>query len=163
MRFHHAALLVVAIVLLVGTTSSPVQAQVAPGCGGVNYWLGGGGLSGDYFGRSHSSPYAMGRIPTPPYFALHPPVYYSYPVPRTYGYSPFAYPGIVATPEIVEPVKVTPTEIINPHVKAAAKVKVEKTDDRTAQIQPREVINPYVTNPGTRAGVELASLLQRAQ
>jgi hypothetical protein len=33
-----------------------------------------------------------------PYFSLHPPVYYSYRVPRTYGYSPFAYPPGVLTP-----------------------------------------------------------------
>jgi hypothetical protein len=35
---------------------------------------------------------------TIPYFALFPPVYYSYHVPRTYGYSPFAYPPGVFTP-----------------------------------------------------------------
>jgi hypothetical protein len=35
---------------------------------------------------------------TAPYFALHPPVYYSYHVARTYGYSPFAYPPDVLTP-----------------------------------------------------------------
>ena len=33
-----------------------------------------------------------------PYYAMHPPVYYSEPVPRTYGYSPFAYNSFVATP-----------------------------------------------------------------
>jgi hypothetical protein len=33
-----------------------------------------------------------------PYFSLFPPVYYSYPVPRTYGYSPFAYPPGFVTP-----------------------------------------------------------------
>ncbi len=33
-----------------------------------------------------------------PYFSLHPPVYYSYRIPRTYGYSPFAYPPGVLTP-----------------------------------------------------------------
>ncbi len=44
--------------------------------------------------------YGLGLVPTPPYFALHPPVYYSCPVPRSYGYSPFAYPGCVQTPEV---------------------------------------------------------------
>jgi hypothetical protein len=44
--------------------------------------------------------YGLGIVPTPPYFALHPPVYYSCPVPRSYGYSPFAYPGCVQTPEV---------------------------------------------------------------
>jgi hypothetical protein len=33
-----------------------------------------------------------------PYFSLYPPVYYSYRVPRTFGYSPFAYPSGVLTP-----------------------------------------------------------------
>ena len=33
-----------------------------------------------------------------PYYAMHPPVYYSEPVPRTYGYSPFAYTGFMPTP-----------------------------------------------------------------
>ena len=33
-----------------------------------------------------------------PYFSLHPPVYYSYRVARTFGYSPFAYPPYVMTP-----------------------------------------------------------------
>ena len=34
-----------------------------------------------------------------PYFAVHPPVYYSYVVRRPYGYSPFPYPPDVLTPE----------------------------------------------------------------
>jgi hypothetical protein len=38
--------------------------------------------------------------PHVPYYALYPPVYYSHPVPRTYGYSPFAYPPGVLTPEV---------------------------------------------------------------
>jgi hypothetical protein len=33
-----------------------------------------------------------------PQYALYPPVYYSYRVARTYGYSPFAYPSGVLTP-----------------------------------------------------------------
>ena len=34
-----------------------------------------------------------------PYYAAHPPVYYSYPVPRPYGFSPYAYPPGTMTPE----------------------------------------------------------------
>lgn len=160
MRFSHIVLLVVAVLLLVGVTSVPAQAQVSPGCDGVNYWLGGGGYAGSYLGRGYSSPYAMGRIPTPPYFALHPPVYYSHPVPRTYGYSPFAYPGIVATPEIVAPP--VPAEVTNPHVTPSAKASVGTTSDRTAQVQPTMVLNPYVTNPSLQPGVELAVLPERS-
>jgi hypothetical protein len=44
--------------------------------------------------------YGLGLVPVPPYFALHPPVYYSCPVPRSYGYSPYAYPPCVQTPEV---------------------------------------------------------------
>ena len=62
-------------------------------------------------GGIFSTPYAMGRIPTPPYFMLHPPVYYSYPVARPYGYSPFAYPGTFRTPETTEPM---PQNVTNP-------------------------------------------------
>ena len=46
------------------------------------------------WGYGYSTYYSTGV----PYFALHPPVYYSYRVARTYGYSPFAYPPGVLTP-----------------------------------------------------------------
>ncbi|MDX1962137.1 MAG: hypothetical protein SFX18_03225 [Pirellulales bacterium] len=49
----------------------------------------------------------------PPYFSLYPPVYYSYPVPRTYGWSPFAYPAGTMTPEIEISEAAT---VVNPHV-----------------------------------------------
>ncbi|MBW3595684.1 MAG: hypothetical protein KY475_00250 [Planctomycetes bacterium] len=51
------------------------------------------------FGASGTM-YGLGLVPVPPYFALHPPVYYNCPVPRSYGYSPYAYPGCVQTPEV---------------------------------------------------------------
>lgn len=49
-----------------------------------------------------------------PYFAAHPPVYYSYPVPRTYGYSPFAYPPNARTPDLG--IATGPKTILNPYV-----------------------------------------------
>ncbi len=72
-----------------------------------------------------------------PYFALHPPVYYSYPVPRPYGYSPFAYPPGTMTPEIAPP---TPVIIQNKFVppKSAA-----KSQDQVAQA-PLRIVNPFV-------------------
>jgi hypothetical protein len=48
-----------------------------------------------------------------PYFALHPPVYYSFPVARTYGYSPFANPPSVMTPPVEDGGS---KDIINPYV-----------------------------------------------
>jgi hypothetical protein len=34
-----------------------------------------------------------------PFYTLYPPVYYSHVVPRPFGYSPFAYPPAVLTPD----------------------------------------------------------------
>ena len=83
-----------------------------------------------------------------PYFAMHPPVYYSYPVPRPYGFSPYAYPPGVMTPEILgEPTG--PKEIINPHVPPAEKTNpTSSKTDKTARVTrgsiPQVMINPYV-------------------
>lgn len=49
-----------------------------------------------------------------PFYAMHPPVYYSYPVPRPYGYSPFAYPPGTMTPEVLG--DVAGSVITNPYV-----------------------------------------------
>jgi hypothetical protein len=82
-----------------------------------------------------------------PYFALHPPVYYSYPVPRTYGYSPFAYGPWVMTPEVAAPPQ--PMTIINPYVPNADKAPASEASDRSAAVSPQPeplvIINPYVT------------------
>ncbi len=78
-----------------------------------------------------------------PYFSLHPPVYYSYPVPRSYGYSPWAYPPGVRTPEIEFGGS---QEMINPHVPQGEKVK--PAANRSAQDEskpiPQVVVNPFV-------------------
>ena len=81
-----------------------------------------------------------------PYFALHPPVYYSLPVPRTYGYSPFAYPPGTMTPELAPP---TPVEIINPYVPQTPKkdkpASSKSASTKTVAARPQVVVNPYVT------------------
>ncbi|MCA9213802.1 MAG: hypothetical protein KDB27_12095 [Planctomycetales bacterium] len=92
-----------------------------------------------------SSPYASSRIPTPPYFAIHPPVYYSVPVPRTYGYSPYAYPGTMQTPEI-EVAKAAMIE--NPY--ATKKASEQKLNDKTAS-KSRMIVNPFVTSGSSTA------------
>jgi hypothetical protein len=97
-----------------------------------------------------------------PYFAAFPPVYYSTPVPRTYGYSPFAYPPGVMTPDVVE--NATPVEIINPHIKPASTTDVEGTDaeepaDKLTRTEaaptPLLVMNPYVSTRVAEASVQL--------
>jgi hypothetical protein len=64
-----------AVVLLLGLGST---ANAQWGCGGF------GGLGG--FGYGYGGAYAMNP---PPYFAVFPPVYYSYPVSQPYGLSTF--------------------------------------------------------------------------
>ncbi len=127
---------VLAIMLLMFGLNTSAQAQCAGSFGAQGFaypgWLG-------YYG----SPYSLGQIPVPPYFALHPPVYYSQPVARSYGYSPYAYPGTVPTPEVV-----MPEMIINPHVTpdedeaGDADAAVEQETVTTASFQMIE--NPHV-------------------
>ncbi|MBI2825167.1 MAG: hypothetical protein HYX69_10815 [Planctomycetia bacterium] len=60
-------------------------------------WGGGGGL----YSYGYGMPYSAYVLDAPPYFAMFPPVYYSHITPRPYGYSPFAYPPGIMTPERV--------------------------------------------------------------
>ena len=80
-----------------------------------------------------------------PYYALHPPVYYSYPVPRPYGWSPFADPIGTIPPDIS--CQAQPLEIINPYVPSGKTSEPEKKADTTAsnisQPEPLVIYNPY--------------------
>lgn len=126
---------VVAFAFLLVSAAEPAQAQVGC-CGGVGYGS---------FGQL-GSPYALGRIDVPPYFALHPPVYYSQPVARTYGHSPFAYPGSHVTPEAPAPAPKA-AMISNPHVSPVKGEKKPKLDLNLTQL---EVINPFVKRMATK-------------
>jgi hypothetical protein len=79
-----------------------------------------------------------------PYFAAFPPVYYSYPVPRTYGYSPFAYPPHVMTPDVVLP---SPQVFSNPYVPVEPVTPAKPPQDRATATErpgPLVVVNPFV-------------------
>jgi hypothetical protein len=97
----------------------------------------------------YSSPYSLGQVPVPPYFALHPPVYYSYPVPRSYGYSPFAYPGTTETPTITVPAAAM---IVNPHVSPVKGSVTEgkPAEDKTAAVTYEVINNPFASGRQTR-------------
>lgn len=143
MKFAPALGLLVAALLLGVAAPNAAHAQIcSPAIPG------GFGPLGGWYGYG-SSPYSLGQIPTPPYFAIHPPVYYSYPIPRTYGYSPYAYPGTVMTPEIVAP------EVIeNPH----ATKKLEPAKIENAKVVQAQVIeNPYVRPELRRIPTRLAT------
>ena len=103
-------------------------------------FISGGGYGLGFFNYGNTGVY-MERIP---YYALYPPVYYSYPVPRTYGYSPFAYPPGTPTPELPAPVKAA--EYINPFV---PETEASPAVDRSARVTTpvrvaKTYINPFV-------------------
>lgn len=97
-----------------------------------------------------SNPYTLGYVPTPPYFALHPPVYYSHPVKRSYGLSPFAAPPAVAepTPE--------PLLLANPFVTQEERDSVPVKEDHVAQAEPKPqmIENPYLSRREILASVK---------
>ncbi|MEM6329178.1 MAG: hypothetical protein AAF790_02900 [Planctomycetota bacterium] len=139
-------LLIIAVaaigLLLAGTTSS--HARSPSGYGGGLFFGGGFGSTTIW------DLYRSGRIPVPPYFALNPPVYYSYPVPRTYGYSPWPYPGDVRTPDPLAAVE--PLQITNPYFDsstsrpsgAAAATPEQTVKADSSHRGPLTITNPYV-------------------
>jgi hypothetical protein len=120
------------------------------GFGGIGF-VGGGGDCGwdiaDLYNQLYNNL---------PYFALHPPVYYSCPVPRTYGYSPFAYPPGVMTPDFVTgPIPMTINNPYTPAIKNPAAPAMSPSSDSSATatpvVEPLVIVNPFVTQRGTVA------------
>lgn len=144
---------------------------------------------GAYFGQafglmnaygSSGTMYGLGRVPVPPYFSLHPPVYYGYRVARPYGYSPYAAPAGVLPAEFVQ----APKLIDNPfYVDAGAATMPaqseaapaeEHADDTTSepaaettslpgvtakqpsQPAPQMIVNPYYVAPADAARIAAA-------
>jgi hypothetical protein len=57
------------------------------------------------------------RLPAPPYFAVHPPVYYGERHERPYGESPYAsWPMLQANSDYAVRPKQSPVQFVNPHV-----------------------------------------------
>jgi hypothetical protein len=140
---------VLALAALVVWSASTASGQ-APYCGG---WGAGCGIN---------YPYGLygSRVDEVPYFSMFPPVYYSVPVPRTYGWSPFAYPPGTMTPEVTVD---NPQEIINPYVPQNKDSKPAKpTSARTAAFHvhtPQLLVNQYVAAGGMAppASTQIAS------
>ncbi len=81
-----------------------------------------------------------------PHFALYPPVYYSLPVARPYGHSPFAYPPGYLTPK-PEPVSARPVTILNPYVPGKAGETPSPPAGHTAA-KPVRIYNRFVSQSG---------------
>jgi hypothetical protein len=91
---------------------------------------------GGYFPYNAGSMYTQERMP---YFSQFPPVYYKFPVPRTYGYSPFAYPPGYVTPDRGAS---RPEIVVNRYV---VREPSEAGDSLPAYgPQPEVIINPFV-------------------
>ncbi len=104
---------------------------LAPGSADACDWAGNGYLAGWPGWTIRSSGYSAEHIP---YFAKHPPVYYSYPVARPYGYSPYASPPVMTFREVVV---VRPVLVRNGYVTG-------ETDPRKAEKPaPLRIINPF--------------------
>jgi len=96
-------------------------------------------VAGDYGGYPYSGlPWSYYTTEHVPYFALNPPVYYSRPVARPYGDSPFPWP---AQRTEVQPMKPVAQTIINPFVPRTKPVESSaKTASRVLRIK-----NPFIT------------------
>jgi hypothetical protein len=111
--------LILCVTALSVLSANVAQAQIPYG-GDLAAWNGWGGYGyGSGWGYLGTR---VGYVPQPPYFAIHPPVYYSAQIiRRPYGTSPFAwpatYPGFTNVPiEAASTVKADPVFIINPYV-----------------------------------------------
>ena len=126
-------ILSIAAVLAVGNFAPSVQAQ---------------GPYGFQFGYAQGYQNSFrNRLPTPPYFAIYPPVYYGKRYERPYGDSPYAaFPQLQSAPDYHPVLKETPlrsTTVMNPQVQYSG-----PTNEPVAVAPPRvgrtvEIINPY--------------------
>ena len=140
MNARYSLILLAALVCpLVTTGDAQAQHGLNGGCGGYGF--------GYDIGRLYR---VLAR--NVPYYAAFPPVYYSAPVPRTYGYSPFAYPPGTVTPEIVP--TVAAKEILNPYTSLSSEIE-EPLADKVTQVDtvkiPLALSNPYVTQTLVRS------------
>ena len=138
-------LLLAAALMIPLTTAQDASAQCGlNGCGGYGY-----GCAFD-IGRLYRV-----LADNVPHYAAFPPVYYSLPVARSYGYSPFAYPPGYATPEVSV---AQPQTIENPYMNvqpAGGTGDGAATEDKTTTVEvtsaPLVITNPYVTDLQTAA------------
>ena len=120
---------------------------------GFGGWSGFGGNPGWWnqpaFGVAGSL-YGSGYVPVPPYFSIHPPVYYSSRIIyRPMGDSPFAYlprrslAAPVAYRESDAMEVAEPEMIENPYVQSTTGLAATKSASATRS-QPKMILNPFV-------------------
>ena len=114
-----------------------------------------------YFGFGYSgSLYGLGYVPVPPYYALHPPVYYSHEiVRRPMGDSPYAYQSrrplppprrhFVLNPFVPDPVSNEGSQQTAQGTDSVAKVMRNPFygGDQRSLVGSRLILNPYYATP----------------
>jgi hypothetical protein len=149
-------------VLLASVVSTDVaQAQYPMPYGGdLAAWNGWGGYGSGY-GWGYLGT-RVGFVPQPPYYAIHPPVYYSAQIMRRpYGASPYAWPATYPpfTQQVIESQSVQtadPSMFINPYVQGNGGGQLPPPRNAPAagdnsRVGPQLIINPYVVNKGLAA------------
>ncbi len=144
------------VVILTVLTSNIAQAQYPYGSD-LAAWNGWGGQGYGYLGTR------VGYAPLPPYFAIHPPVYYSAKIiRRPYGASPFAWPSTYPpfTTTEIESRSVSnsdPAFFFNPYLKQEdgggqlpPPRRAPASGDQSRS-QPLLIINPYVISQAVAA------------
>ena len=136
-------------VLLLSIVSANVAQAQYPYGGDIAAWNGWGTYGGwGYLGTR------VGFVPNPPYYAIHPPVYYSAQIiRRPYGYSPYAWPAnypSFSTQEVESRASATadPSVFINPYSAQAGNGGGQLPPARPAAgdnsaAQPQLIVNPY--------------------
>jgi hypothetical protein len=120
--------------------------------GGTAQAYDGWGYAFPWFGYGNNGPaaYALGNIPAPPYFALHPPVYYSHMItPRSYGRSPFACPCNChhgGRPIAAARIMANPLIQIKPTAPAKESESNAKAAVAVAAV-PTRITNPFYSQP----------------
>ncbi len=129
-------ILAVAAVAMVFTTSTDASAQS----------YNNGYAFGTGVGQAFRGGFGGSRFAAPPYFAQHPPVYYSGIVRRPYGISPYAAPPGIAPVELSVPVETAqPLTVRNPFVNQARPV----SSPQSKPVQKKKVKGIEVNNKTT--------------
>lgn len=153
--------LLFSVLLLAAISANVAQAQYPMPYGGdLAAWNGWGGYGGGY-GWGYLGT-RVGFVPQPPYYAIHPPVYYSAQIMRRpYGASPYAWPATYPpyTQQFIDAQSVPksdPAMFFNPYVQGNGggqlpPPRVGPGAGDSSRVQPQLIINPYVVNQGIAA------------
>jgi hypothetical protein len=147
-------------VLLFSTAAAGVAEAQYPYGGDLATWNGWGGYG--YGGGWGYLGTRVGFVPQPPYYAIHPPVYYSAQIiRRPYGTSPFAWPSTyppftTIAVESQSMVRSDPAFFLNPYVQQAnggGQLPPPRTAPANDQsrAQPLMIVNPYVVTKAVAA------------